>query len=408
MTREEKTIVTLTSFGHALTHSYLLVYPAVLLLLQKEFSLGFLGLGLVGGLATLAYGVGALPGGVLCDWLGPRRLLLVCFLGSALTSLMIALSSSFSLFAVGITLLGFFGSVYHPMANVLLTSRVKEMGKAIGIHGAAGNIGLALTPSIAAVIASRWGWRTVYLLAVLPGLFISLGAFFVNMSLPQKDPRLTPQPRSLSRIGLLCAVPLLLIYCINGLNGFCNLGVMTFLPAYIAEKARFPLFSMSNMVIGGTLSSIVLFLGLFGQYAGGMRTQGRHHERSILVAAAMSLPLVLAMSITDNVILLLAACGYFFLNFAIQPMTNVALALYAPLGMRGTAFGVFFSTGFGVAALAPAFAGYLAEQFGMSALFFGMAAGVLLMVFSAIFLVRYAPGRMNRSKTKATVLPKSR
>ena len=38
MDRKEKMIVALTGCSHALTHGNMLIFPAVLLLLQKEFS----------------------------------------------------------------------------------------------------------------------------------------------------------------------------------------------------------------------------------------------------------------------------------------------------------------------------------------------------------------------------------
>jgi hypothetical protein len=41
MNREEKMIVGLTGCSHGLSHGYLLIFPAVLLLLKDEFSLGY-------------------------------------------------------------------------------------------------------------------------------------------------------------------------------------------------------------------------------------------------------------------------------------------------------------------------------------------------------------------------------
>ena len=38
--------------SHAVNHGYMLIFPAVLLLLQKEFSLGYLGLGVIGSIMS--------------------------------------------------------------------------------------------------------------------------------------------------------------------------------------------------------------------------------------------------------------------------------------------------------------------------------------------------------------------
>jgi MFS family permease len=174
MNREEKMIVGLTGCSHALSHGYLLIFPAVLLLLKEEFSLGYLGLGVIGNIMSFTYGLGALPGGMIYNRFGPRKLFLLCFLGSTLASLLVAFSPNLIFFTVGLALLGALGSVYHPLANSLITTKVREYGRALGIHGAAGNIGLASAPFIAGLIASRWGWRQAYLCFAAPGVVLSI------------------------------------------------------------------------------------------------------------------------------------------------------------------------------------------------------------------------------------------
>jgi len=88
---------------------------------------------------NICYGLGALPAGLIYNRLGPNRLYLVCFLGSSLVAIFVALSPSIALFTVGLGLLGIFGSLYHPLGNAVITAKVREYGRALGIHGAAGN-----------------------------------------------------------------------------------------------------------------------------------------------------------------------------------------------------------------------------------------------------------------------------
>ena len=92
MDHDEKMVVALTGCSHAFNHGYQLIYPAVLLLLQKEFSLGYLELGAIGNIMTFTYGLGALPGGLVYNRFGPKRLYLLCFLGSAMALLLVAFS----------------------------------------------------------------------------------------------------------------------------------------------------------------------------------------------------------------------------------------------------------------------------------------------------------------------------
>ena len=127
MTREERKIVALTGCSHALSHAYLLIFPAVLLLLKDEFSVGYFGLGVLSNIMTFAYGLGSLPGGMIYNRFGPKKLYLFCFLGSAAASLLVALSPNFVLFAAGLTVLGALGSILGRGTSSSLGKMAAEM-----------------------------------------------------------------------------------------------------------------------------------------------------------------------------------------------------------------------------------------------------------------------------------------
>jgi sugar phosphate permease len=238
MQRDEKIIVALTGCSHALSHGYLLIFPTVLLLLQKEFSIGYLELGVIGNIMTFTYGLGALPGGMIYNYLGPKKLYLFCFLGSAITVILVAISSGLFLFTAGLALLGVLGSIYHPLANSLITSKVRGYGQALGIHGAAGNVGLASTPFIIGLTASYLGWRQAYLWSALPGIILSVWSFFVDMSPREETGTVKPaetQESTPRRLKAYFSLPLVLLYLTNMFQGFSFNGSLIFLPAYMAQ-----------------------------------------------------------------------------------------------------------------------------------------------------------------------------
>lgn len=389
MNRDEKMIVALTGCSHALSHSYLLIFPAVLLLLQKEFSMGYLGLGIIGNIMVFAYGLGALPGGMIYNRLGPRRLYLICFLGSALASILIAMAPNFFLFTAGLALLGALGSVYHPLANALITSKVREYSRALGIHGAAGNIGLAGAPFLAGLIGAEWGWRTAYLLFAFPGIALTIWSMSIDMTGNRISPTEQAQS-SLARksLALYFSIPLILIYLLNMLHSFSYHGALTFLPAYMGKYTSFKIFSWDSVALGGMLSGLALFVGVFGQYMGGILGQRKDAQRNFLIICILSLPFVVGMSFFKDVSLFLMSLGFFFFNFSLQPMTNVFLAQYTAPEMRGTAFGIFFFAAFGLGSFASSFSGYLAQNFGLPAVFIGLSLVTLILIFFAFLLLR--------------------
>lgn len=391
MNREEKKIVGLMGCSHALSHGFLLIYPAVLLLLQKEFSMDYLELGVVGNIMNFCYGLGALPGGMIYNYLGPKRLFLICFIGSSFVAFFVSLSSTIALFAAGLALLGIFGSLYHPLGNAVISAKVREYGRALGIHGAVGNIGLSLAPFIIGLIASRWGWRQAYLFFAIPGIVLSASSLFVDLSLKRGkglNPSVPLKGSLLANFRIYFTPSLICLYLINAMINFSFIGSLTFLPVCLAKRTSFHLFSMDNVAIGGMLSAIVLFMGVFGQFVGGLLAERPHLERRLVLVNVLSLPFIVAMSFATDLLLLSLGLIFFFLNFFLQPMTNTLLARCTSIEMRGTAFGIFFLFAFCLGSSASSFSGWIAQRFGLQWIFLGIGSSVLLMILLASLLLR--------------------
>jgi len=394
MTRGEKMIIGLTGCSHALTHGYLLVFPAVLLLLKKDFDLGYLGLGVVSNIMSFSYGLGALPGGMIFNRFGPTKLYLFCFLGSTLTCLLIAASPNLLIFTIGLAILGALGSVYHPLANALISAKVKEFGRGLGIHGAAGNIGLATAPFLAALIGSQWGWRFAYLVFMVPGIALSIWALFVDMTIDKLQKQNQPaagDPRSVQAdrgFWVYFSIPLVLLYLVNMLQSFSFHGVVTFLPTYMSQYTSFQILSWDSVAIGGMLSGIALFMGVFGQYMGGVLAEKKNLKRNIALMGVLSFPFILAMAFATDVLLLIMALSFFFFNFSLQPMVNTLTARYTTLKMRATAFGIFFFAAFGLGSMAASFSGFIAQNFGLPWVFVGLGASNLILIVLSFMLIK--------------------
>ncbi len=391
MNREEKMMVTLAGCSHALSHGYLLIFPAVLLLLKDEFSLGYLGLGVIGNIMSFTYGLGALPGGMIYNRFGAKKLYLFCFLGSAFASVLVAYSPNIILFTAGLALLGVVGSVYHPLVNSLITSKVKQFGVALGIHGAAGNVGLAVAPFLAALIASRWGWREAYLVFSLPGVALAIWSLFIDMSVDRKEviPSGDGAGRAEGRsLWIYFALPLVMIYLLNCLQSFSFYGATTFLPTYMAKHTSFHIFSWDSVAVGGMLSGLALLMGVFGQYTGGILAQRSHPERNLLIMSAAGFPFIFLMSFFQDASLLIMALVFFFFNFSLQPLLNGLLAQKTTANMRGTAFGIHFFASFGIGSIAASLSGYLAQNFGLPSVFLGLSASVLVTIVLAYVFMR--------------------
>ena len=126
--------------------------------------------------------------------LGPKKLFFLCFLGSSIACFLVAVSTNLISFTLGLALIGALGSVYHPMANALITAKVREYGKALGIHGAVGNLWVGLGSFVLLESSGSYlGWRYTYVCFALPGIVLAIWACFVDMS-PDIESQRDPKP----------------------------------------------------------------------------------------------------------------------------------------------------------------------------------------------------------------------
>jgi MFS family permease len=142
------------------------------------------------------------------------------------------------------------------------------------------------------------------------------------------------------------------------------------------------------VAIGGMLSGMALFMGVFGQYTGGVLAERNHLKRNIFIVGMISFPFILGMAFMKDFILLLMALSFFYFNFAIQPMANTLVARFTLLEMRATAYGIFFFAAFGLGSMAASFSGFIAQTFGLPWVFVGLSFASVLLAITAFFLNR--------------------
>ena len=190
MTPAEKKILTLTAAAHGLVHLYEGVLPPLIPLLVADYGTDYFHLGIVVSVFSYAFGLGSLPTGYLADRVGPRRLVTVYLFGSGISAMLVGGVGSLVSYGLVMGLIGLFCSTYHPASNTLIALAVKEKGRAFGIHGIAGSLGVAAVPVISASIGSVLGWRSPHVLFGLIGVAVGCFSLMVPGARPA-EPNMT-------------------------------------------------------------------------------------------------------------------------------------------------------------------------------------------------------------------------
>ena len=392
MTPAEKKILTLTTAAHGLVHLYEGVLPPLIPLLMADYSTDYFHLGIVVSVFSYAFGLGSLPTGYLADRVGPRRLITIFLFGSGISAMLVGGVGSLVSYGLVMGLVGLFCSTYHPASNTLIALAVREKGKGFGIHGIAGSLGVATVPVVSASLGSLFGWRAPHVLFGLMGIVVGCFSLTVSNARPAVPKTSLAEegggPRT--RVHFLH----LGVFFLSAMAlGLTYKGIMTFLPAYLGERVQLSFVRLDTVALGGTVATLALLSGAVGQYLAGRLTDYYKPEKLYFISIAMGTIFVFVMASASNLLLVAAAVIYALFYFAAQPIQNYLLSRYVPRQRQGLGYGIHFFLSFGVGSTAAAVAGWLADRFGLVAVF--QFTGVCFLVASglALFLMLKAPDR---------------
>ncbi|MXR19379.1 MFS transporter [Halobacterium bonnevillei] len=390
MNRNDRAIVGLVALAHAMVHTYELSIPILIPLWLDAFQVGEGTVGLVVAAGYALFGLGALPGGILSDSFGSRRLIAGCLFGMAASFFLLAAAPSMVVVAVALALWGVAASVYHPSGLSLISTGVSRRGDAFALHGIAGNVGTALGPLTVAVLLLVADWRVVTALLAVPAVVAGVVAVRVRFdehaaveATDGGDSRAGVDVSSLE--GFLAESKRLLagsfaaVFLVVMLSGLYYRGVLTFLPNLLSELPAFtPVeFAGREMEPYRYAYAGLLMVGVLGQYVGGKLTELVPVERGIAAAfAGLAVLAVAFLPAADAGLLPLLVVGALlgFALFVIQPLYQATVAVYTPAGTRGLSYGYTYLGVFGVGSAGAALAGGILQYANAGALFAVLAA----------------------------------
>ncbi len=386
--------------AHGLIHFFEGVLPPLIPLLIVEFNTDYFHIGLVVAAFSYAFGLGALPAGILADKIGPRRLVTLFLFGAGILSIAVwpvnFIWSSLWSYGLIMGFIGLFCSIYHPAANTLLSLAMTHKGNAFGIHGIAGSTGVALAPILSALIGSMLGWQTPHVIFGMMGIGLALYSLTIpgKVTAPVQKENRSDTPSRI-RSGNRIKIVLFLLSATS--LGLTYKGIMTFLPTYMGQRVQLGFFSANPVALGGTVATIALLAGAWGQYIAGRLVDRYDAEKLYLVTILIGMIFVFGMAFSKGLVLVGATIIYAFFYFSTQPIQNFLVSNYFPKHRHGMGYGIHFFLTFGVGSTAAAVAGFLADKFGLASVFIAMGCCFIISaVMVTLLLLTPKPSRLKQ------------
>jgi len=340
-----------------------------------DYHLGPVGSGVVMSVFFAGYSISQIPGGLLADIFGVRKVATLAMLWWSVFTAITGAAANFTQMVIVRFLFGL-GEGMFPACSfktIAVWFPKKERATASAIMLASNPLGAALAPLAVVGIMSVWGWRIVFYSLFLPGLLMSLLFWIFISGKPSESSRVSPE--ELGEIEGSDDVPaqnvgtktklIKIVNEPNVLKYFFVLftfditfwGFTAWLPTYLV-KARG--FSMAQM---GVAASLPFFAGTVGSIFGGWVSDkyfSNNRRVPIVIAQLMSAFFLYLTFIAKSATILMicqALAGFFLVSFFSAfwalPMNTV------PKKLMGVTSGFINMAGQIAAFVSPVFIGYL-------------------------------------------------
>lgn len=369
------------NLGHAFDHLLMLIFPTVVLAMGKELGRGYaelLPLSLGG---FIAFGACSVPAGWLADRWSRVGMMAVFFFGIGAAGVLTGLATGPAQIAAGLTLIGVFAAIYHPVGIAMLVAHRENVGRVLGVNGVFGNVGVAFSALVAGALAEVAGWRAAFIvpgaLALATGAAFSLSARREERHAPAR--RIEPRPISRAHLTRVFAVLTVATAC----GGVIFNSTTIAMPKVFDER----LAALAHSTLGvGLLVCGVYLIAALAQLCVGWWLDRRSLKAVFVPVVALQVPLLALAGTAENYAMLAIAVAMMFFVFGQIPINDAMIARYTAEAWRARAYALRYVVSFGASALAvPLVAGIYKASGDFKLLFFVLGALATAIFVAALF-----------------------
>jgi len=342
----------LLSAAHAVNHAQAVIMPMVFLAIIDEFHVDIAAVGFVAAAASVSSGLVQASFAYITRRVSRRSLMTAGGLLFGAGFAAQGAAPTFGTFALTNVISRIGGAPQHPVGNGLLAEQFppERRGFAISAHISGGNVGTVIVALAGPALLAAFGWRGTSVIFGIPAALIALAIWRLvrETGADQRAAIAAGSVREAVR-SILRQPTILRIYLASVLGGGGRgLGVANlFSLLYLTKVLELPS-STTDLMYGGLIVLSVPMPLVAGWLS------DRLGRRPTIIGAYIggALGFIVFISIGSGLFGLwlgLAIMGLF--SFAESPQLQALLADVAPVGIRDTAFSLYFTMAFGVGSL---------------------------------------------------------
>lgn len=381
---QSRNVIRYVNAAHVIDHMFMLIYPAAVLGMTGYFGLSFaemIGLSLGG---FIAFGACSLPAGWLGDRWSRRSMMLLFFFGIGASSIFTGLSNSAGTLTLGLTLIGVFAAIYHPVGTAMLVAYAQNRGREIGINGMWGNLGVAFSALVTGLLVAHFGWRSAF---ILPGVIsIVTGVMFAlqvrEEPIPHR-PHVALKGAAGQRISMVMVFGVLAVATATGGVVF-NATTMTY-PKLFQVRLQ-DLFASPQTL--GVIVSLAYAFGAVAQLSIGRVLHRFSLKWPFIVLTLCQAPLLLGLAYVEGWPVMLLGAAFMFVVFGQVTVNDAMVANFVAPQWQSRVFALRYCLSFGASATAIPLIAFVEPRQGFVGLYLILAGFAALTFVAALAFPR--------------------
>ena len=384
----------LVGMGHGATHWVMGTFYLLLPFIAKALHLSYTEAGLLVSTVHISSFATNIFSGALVDVTGRRVPILVASLTvGALALASFGMADGVLGLLPLVVLIGCTNNMWHPAAISYISRRFpQQRGYALSIHALGANSGDALAPMAVGAALVWLTWSQAATAACVPILAVALLLF---LALPRQSNSERVQSSAGEGMDLatyfkglttiLCDRAVLSLCLVAALRTMTQAGLLAFLPLYLANGlGAGPV--MLGLALAAMQSAGVVAAPVAGAWS------DRVGRRPIVLAGLTASTVVIAglMFLGHLATFIVGISVLGFVLFAVRPVIHSWMMDLTPANLGGSATSLMFGSQAMLATAAPIIGGMIADGWGLGAVFYFLAGG-LLAANLALVLLPLAP-----------------
>ena len=379
------------NIGHFFDHLFMLIFASVAAFqLNREWGMSYAELIPYATPGFIAFGVCALLAGWIADKWNREGMMIIFFVGIGVSSILTGMANSPLQIGLGLTLVGIFAAIYHPVGLAMVVQGRQKTGIPLAINGIFGNMGVACAALLTGFLVDTAGWRSAFFIPGILSLFLGISYLvFIRSGQQQKASGSVKSKANVTEAAVIPRQTFLRIFAIilftTALGGLVFQSTTFALPKIFEE--RLVEFAASATLVGW-YAFLVFSLAALAQLMIGYLVD-RHSIRLVFATVAMLQGIFFFLMMhLEGVAALFVAFAFMFVVFGQIPINDVLIGRMARSEWRSRVFALRYIVTFSVMASTVPFISWIHENWGFAKLFAVLTVAAMAIFAATLLLPR--------------------